>query len=59
MTYIFFFFMQHAKGETSGRVDDNLDSIKKRFAVFKETSLPVIEYYEKKGKVEKVESVYI
>ncbi|KAJ3199203.1 hypothetical protein HDU82_000635 [Entophlyctis luteolus] len=40
------------RGETSGRVDDNIESIKKRFVVFRETSYPVIELY--KNKVEKV-----
>ncbi|KAI8830922.1 adenylate kinase-domain-containing protein [Chytriomyces cf. hyalinus JEL632] len=40
------------RGETSGRVDDNIESIIKRFKVFKETSYPVIELY--KDKVEKV-----
>ena len=48
-TTIFFFI-----GETSGRVDDNIESIKKRFVTFRETSYPVIEYYEKIGKVRKV-----
>ncbi|KAJ1562387.1 hypothetical protein HK405_012727 [Cladochytrium tenue] len=42
------------RGETSGRVDDNIESIKKRFAVFKSTSYPVIEAFEKRGKVAKV-----
>jgi UMP-CMP kinase len=41
-------------GETSGRVDDNLESIKKRFETFKETSYPVVEHYEKLGKVHRV-----
>ncbi|KAJ3077107.1 bifunctional uridylate/adenylate kinase [Podochytrium sp. JEL0797] len=40
------------RGETSGRVDDNIESIIKRFRVFKETSYPVIELY--KSKVEEV-----
>ena len=39
------------RGETSGRVDDNIESIKKRFSTFRETSYPVIEYYQKKDKV--------
>jgi UMP-CMP kinase len=39
------------RGETSGRVDDNEDSIKKRFKTFRETSYPVIEHYAKHGKV--------
>jgi UMP-CMP kinase len=42
------------RGETSGRVDDNEESIKKRFKTFHETSFPVIEFYEKLGKVKKI-----
>ncbi|KAH6562334.1 hypothetical protein BASA50_006579 [Batrachochytrium salamandrivorans] len=42
------------RGETSGRVDDNLESIKKRFQIFHETSYPVIEHYAALGKVQKV-----
>jgi UMP-CMP kinase len=45
------------RGETSGRVDDNLESIKKRFQTFVETSMPVVEHYEKIGKVRKVSCV--
>jgi UMP-CMP kinase len=42
------------RGKTSGRADDNEESIKKRFRVFVETSMPVIEYFEKEGKVVKI-----
>lgn len=42
------------RGKTSGRADDNEESIKKRFKTFVETSMPVVEYFEKAGKVEKV-----
>ncbi|KAF9926842.1 hypothetical protein BGZ67_007904 [Mortierella alpina] len=45
------------RGETSGRADDNIESIKKRFRVFTETSYPVIEHYGKSGKVHKVSCV--
>ncbi|EEH44870.2 bifunctional uridylate/adenylate kinase [Paracoccidioides brasiliensis Pb18] len=45
------------RGETSGRDDDNIESIRKRFRVFEETSMPVIHYYEKEGKVISVEAV--
>lgn len=45
------------RGETSGRADDNLESIKKRFTTFKETSYPVIEAYAKQGKVQTVSCV--
>lgn len=37
------------RGETSGRADDNIESIKKRFATFKGESLPVVQYYEHQG----------
>ena len=42
------------RGKTSGRADDNTESIKKRFKTFVETSMPVVEYFEKKGKVVKI-----
>ncbi|CAN0896917.1 UMP-CMP kinase 3 [Linum grandiflorum] len=37
-----------------GREDDNIETIRKRFKVFLESSLPVIEYYASKGKVKKI-----
>ncbi|KAF9433527.1 hypothetical protein BGZ76_009317 [Entomortierella beljakovae] len=45
------------RGETSGRSDDNIESIKKRFRTFTDTSYPVIEYYNKSGKVHTVSCV--
>jgi len=45
------------RGETSGRVDDNEESIIKRFRTFVNTSMPVIEYFEAKGKVRKISAV--
>jgi adenylate kinase family enzyme len=42
------------RGETSGRTDDNLESIKKRLDTFKEASLPVVNYFEKDGRVKRV-----
>ena len=42
------------RGKTSGRSDDNEESIKKRFKTFVETSMPVVDYFEKEGKVVKV-----
>ncbi|KAI8801985.1 adenylate kinase-domain-containing protein [Cladochytrium replicatum] len=45
------------RGETSGRVDDNIESIKKRFVTFRDTSYPVIEYYAQRGKVRSVSCV--
>lgn len=39
------------RGKTSGRADDNIESITKRFRTFVETSYPVVEYFDKQGKV--------
>ncbi|KAK3395869.1 adenylate kinase-domain-containing protein [Sordaria brevicollis] len=44
------------RGKTSGREDDNAESIRKRFRVFVETSMPVVEYFAKRGIVVKVDS---
>ena len=45
------------RGKTSGRADDNVESIKKRFKTFVETSMPVVEYFEKQDKVVKIKAV--
>ncbi|KAJ5986930.1 hypothetical protein N7451_011295 [Penicillium sp. IBT 35674x] len=42
------------RGETSGRDDDNAESIRKRFRTFVETSMPVVDDFENKGKVVRV-----
>lgn len=42
------------RGKTSGRDDDNIESIKKRFRTFIDTSMPVVEYFDKQSKVVKV-----
>lgn len=42
-----------------GREDDNIETIRKRFKVFLESSLPVVQYYESIGKVQKVNLIYI
>ncbi|XWS75608.1 hypothetical protein CRYUN_Cryun01aG0105600 [Craigia yunnanensis] len=38
-----------------GRVDDNIDTIKKRLKVYSECTPPVIDYYNAKGKVRKID----
>lgn len=45
------------RGESSGRVDDNAESIKKRFETFRETSYPVVEYFEKMDKVRRISCI--
>ncbi|XP_074578210.1 UMP-CMP kinase 3-like isoform X2 [Curcuma longa] len=47
---------QRLLGRNQGRDDDNIETIRKRFRVFIESSLPVIEYYDQKGKVRKIDA---
>ncbi|KAJ3000843.1 hypothetical protein HDV02_002306 [Globomyces sp. JEL0801] len=42
------------RGETSGRSDDNMESIKTRLQTFENESFPVIQYYLEKGRVKTV-----
>jgi len=44
------------RGKTSGREDDNIESIKKRFRTYNDTTMPVIQYYAKEGKVAEIDS---
>ncbi|KAF4614644.1 hypothetical protein D9613_002830 [Agrocybe pediades] len=44
------------RGKTSGREDDNVESIKKRFRTYKSDTMPVIQYYSEQGKVAEVDS---
>ncbi|XP_008460054.1 UMP-CMP kinase 3-like isoform X1 [Cucumis melo] len=39
-----------------GRDDDNIETIRKRFKVFLQSSLPVVQYYESIGKVHKIDA---
>ncbi|KAK2075623.1 UMP-CMP kinase 3 [Prototheca wickerhamii] len=41
-------------GRQEGRTDDNLETIRKRFKVFEEQSLPVVQHYEKTGRVARI-----
>ena len=43
-----------ARAETSGRVDDNEETIMKRLETFENQTKPVIDYYESQNKVKKV-----
>lgn len=42
------------RGKTSGRNDDSIDVIRKRFNTYREESMPIIEMYEKEGIVKKI-----
>ena len=45
------------RGKTSGRADDNLDSIKHRFEEYYEKTHPVTDFYEGKGNLHAVNGV--
>ncbi|KAJ3021637.1 hypothetical protein HKX48_008118 [Thoreauomyces humboldtii] len=63
-TFVLFFSADHAaltarlikRGETSGRADDNAESIAKRLKTFDEMSMPVITHFQKSGRVREVVS---
>ncbi|XP_022731342.1 UMP-CMP kinase isoform X4 [Durio zibethinus] len=40
-----------------GRVDDNLETIRKRLKVFEALNLPVINYYSQRGKLYKINAI--
>jgi len=43
------------RGQTSGRTDDNIESIKKRFRTFLESTVPVVDTYAAQDKAVKVD----
>jgi len=44
------------RGKTSGRNDDNIESIKKRFQTYEDSTRPIIEHFNKIGKIREVDS---
>lgn len=44
------------RGKTSGRNDDNIESIKKRFATYEASTRPIIEHFRSIGKVRQVDA---
>jgi len=44
------------RGKTSGRSDDNEDSIRKRFETYESQTKPIIEHFRKEGKCKEVDS---
>ena len=45
------------RGKTSGRADDNIDSIKHRFVEYEAKTRPVLDYYQAKGNLHAVNGV--
>ena len=43
------------RAETSGRVDDNEETIRKRFTTFQNQSVPVVDHYDAMGLVSKID----
>lgn len=43
------------RGKTSGRADDNIETIHKRIEVFHEETVPVVEHFENNDKVRRVD----
>jgi len=43
------------RGKTSGRSDDNIESIKKRFTTYLNETMPILQYYEHQGMVHKID----
>lgn len=48
-----------ARGKDSGRVDDNIDSLKKRFHTFIVETKKVVDFYAKQNKVLEVRLLFI
>ncbi|KAK6754861.1 hypothetical protein RB195_013688 [Necator americanus] len=44
------------RAKTSGRADDNMETIKKRLHTFTTATAPVVDYYEKKKKLIRIEA---
>jgi len=44
------------RGETSGRTDDNIESIKKRFRTYAEQTVPVVQGYASVGKAVQIDA---
>ena len=44
------------RGKTSGRADDNAESIRKRFRTFVQTSMPVVDAFEAQGKTVRIDA---
>jgi UMP-CMP kinase len=44
------------RGKTSGRTDDNIESIRKRLVTYEDSTRPIIEHFRSLGKVRQVDS---
>ncbi len=44
------------RGKSSGRVDDNAESLKKRIGTYNDSTLPIIQYFDKLSLVKRVDA---
>lgn len=42
------------RSQTSGRNDDNIESLKKRFNTFKNETMPIVDFYSSQEKTKKI-----
>ena len=45
------------RSKTSGRNDDNIDSLKKRFATFRNETMPIVDQFSAQGKTKKINAL--
>ena len=45
------------RSKVSGRNDDNVETLKKRFNTFKDETMPIVEMYEKNGKCKRIDAL--
>jgi len=45
------------RSKTSGRNDDNIEALRKRFATFRNETMPIVTKYEGMGKVRKIDGL--
>lgn len=45
------------RSKTSGRNDDNIDSLRKRFATFKNETMPIVDLYAENGKTKRIDAL--
>ncbi|CDW84919.1 ump-cmp kinase-like [Stylonychia lemnae] len=45
------------RSKTSGRNDDNIESLKKRFDTFKKETMPIVDLFDSNGKTQKINAL--
>jgi len=45
------------RGKSSGRVDDNIESLRKRFKTFYNETMPIVQHYERQSMVFKINAI--